>query len=394
MSDVRWDIHGVEKRLTGALRLLESDPRVSDLNRNHIKRFLEECVTQGVGPARRVKYTYELRELAAIHLNDLAVADIQAVKHMVAEIERRPLSRFTRDDYRKALKKFYRWLRGVEKPPEVSWFKLPGKESNKLPEDLLDENEMKRLIQSCANTMQRALLSFLYETGCRIGEVLTLRVGDVRFDSIGGIAIVDGKTGLRRVRFIWSVPEIQQWLNSHPRPADATTPLWLNHRGRALRYGPFLVSLRATARRAGIQKRVHPHLFRHSRATFLANHFTDAQMKAFLGWSKNSAMPSVYIHLSGRDIDDALLKVNGIQPAERPKSEPVLALRECKRCHLNNPPTGSYCGRCGMPLSEEEATKLLTMEAERQRAEGAMSSLLKDPEVKLLLTRKLTAGRA
>jgi len=57
--------------------------------------------------------------------------------------------------------------------------------------------------------------------------------------------------------------------------------------------------------KAGIDKPVNPHHFRHSRATVLANHFTEAQMCEWFGWVPGSSVPGRYVHLSGRDIDRA-----------------------------------------------------------------------------------------
>jgi hypothetical protein len=70
--------------------------------------------------------------------------------------------------------------------------------------------------------------------------------------------------------------------------------------------------LNKIAKKAGINKRIHPHLFRHSRATYMANFLTEAQMNAYFGWVQGSSMPSIYVHLPGCDIDDAVLKANGI----------------------------------------------------------------------------------
>lgn len=35
-------------------------------------------------------------------------------------------------------------------------------------------------------------------------------------------------------------------------------------------------------------------------------------MNVYFGWVQGSGMPSIYVHLSGRDIDDAILKANGV----------------------------------------------------------------------------------
>jgi len=45
----------------------------------------------------------------------------------------------------------------------------------------------------------------------------------------------------------------------------------------------------------------------------MANYLTEAQMNAYFGWVQGSDMPSIYVHLSGRDIDDAILKANGVR---------------------------------------------------------------------------------
>ncbi len=64
---------------------------------------------------------------------------------------------------------------------------------------------------------------------------------------------------------------------------------------------------------AGIQKRgLYLHLFRHSRATELASYLTEAQMKQYFGWVRNSDTPSVYVHMGGRDVDRALLRYYGV----------------------------------------------------------------------------------
>lgn len=44
----------------------------------------------------------------------------------------------------------------------------------------------------------------------------------------------------------------------------------------------------------------------------MTNYLTEAQMNVYFGWVQGSDMPGVYVHLSGRDVDDAILKANGI----------------------------------------------------------------------------------
>jgi integrase len=62
--------------------------------------------------------------------------------------------------------------------------------------------------------MDKALIASLYETGCRIGELAGLRV---HFDNYGAIIIVNDKTGMRRIRTIFSAPYLSSWLDIHPK---------------------------------------------------------------------------------------------------------------------------------------------------------------------------------
>lgn len=130
-----------------------------------------------------------------------------------------------------------------------------------------------------------------------------------------------------------------------------------------------------------MHKKVNPHNFRHSRATYLANHLTDAQMKEHFGWVQGSDMASIYVHLSGRDVDNALLKVYGIQNGEE-KQDSVLKPKECSRCQQVNQATNSFCSRCGMPLDEETKAAVLKKDLDRKEADRALDSLLEDPEFK------------
>lgn len=144
---------------------------------------------------------------------------------------------------------------------------------------------------------------------------------------------------------------------------------------------PFHKTLTTLAQRAGIKKHVHPHLFRHSRATALANKLTEAQMKEFFGWTQASEMASVYVHLSGRDVDNALLALHG-EAIVQVKAE-ELQISHCRRCHEKNSPASSFCSRCGTPFDSK-----LLVEDQPPATNPLMRELMDDPEIKELMTRK------
>jgi integrase/recombinase XerD len=106
--------------------------------------------------------------------------------------------------------------------------------------------------------------------------------------------------------------------------------------------------LKDAAKKVGLEKRVHLHLFRHSRATMYAQHLTEAQMEENFGWVHGSKMSGTYVHLSGKQIDDAILRIYGMKPKE--DITPELRNIVCPRCKKDNGPAARFCTQCGQPL--------------------------------------------
>ncbi len=111
-------------------------------------------------------------------------------------------------------------------------------------------------------------------------------------------------------------------------------------------------------------------------------------MKHYLGWAQGSKMAGVYIHMSGKDTDEAILKANGIE-IKKEKKDNLLKPKECSKCHLKNPYTNRFCANCGLPLDEESAKKIIEMDTKRNRADEIMNKLMEDPEIYELLEKKM-----
>jgi integrase/recombinase XerD len=381
-----------EHRLERSIEDLKTDPKVLPANRKLILDFLQASRARSVGPARQIVYVYKLKKLSLILNKDFRKTTVKDMEKAIAGLETTRLSEWTKHTFKAVVKRFYQWLRGLEDeyPPEVKWIKLRLKnEGHMLPEELLTEEEVKRLAEAAEHPRDRAFVLTLYESGCRVGEILSLRIKHVQFDKYGAVLIVNGKTGMRRVRVIASSPAIATWMNNHPNRDQPNAPLWTlvgtrNH-GQEMDRDTAANQIRSLARKIGLKKRVNPHMFRHSRASHLANVMTEAQMKTYLGWVPGSDMASVYVHLSGRDVDKALLQMNGIvQDGEKP--ELVLKVLICPRCNQKSDPTSRFCQKCGLPL---ELKAGLEIEEARSKADEIMSKLLEDPDVKDFLEQKL-----
>ena len=146
------------------------------------------------------------------------------------------------------------------------------------------------------------------------------------FDEYGTVLRVDGKTGERRVRIVRSTAYLREWLKaSSKKGREDFVWISLNSYKTPIKHRVVTKILEDSAESVGIKKHVHPHLLRHSRATHLANKLTEQQLKVYFGWTGGSHMAAVYVHLSGRDIDKAILEVSGVRAPEMgPKTEEAL----------------------------------------------------------------------
>lgn len=74
----------------------------------------------------------------------------------------------------------------------------------------------------------KALVSLLYESGFRIGELLSLMIKNIEFDEYGArVLIPEGKTDMRKIRLVSSIPYLANWVENHPLKNDPESPLWV-----------------------------------------------------------------------------------------------------------------------------------------------------------------------
>lgn len=337
------------------------DIQTSDANKDMIRDFVDCCYTEGLTDHRVLKYVSSLRQIAQSIDCDFDKVTEKEVKKVVSQLERSDKSDWTKHDKKVALKKFFKWVNGGEEHPATKFIKTTMKHKNKkLPDDLLTEADVLKMVNEAMNSRDKAMIALLWDIGARIGEVGSLQIKHVKFDEYGAIILVDGKTGPRRIRAVWSVAYLMNWLEEHPSANDPNAPLWINFSQlqnsiESMRYEAIVMQIKRTAKRAGVNKKITPHLFRHSRATFMANHLTEAQMNEYFGWVQGSDMPSIYVHLSGRDVDEAVLKANGIEIHEEEHKPKTTA---CPRCKTINTPNNLFCFRCGAVLTFKTAMEL------------------------------------
>ena len=160
------------------------------LDEGLIEKFKDWCVATGLSKRRVQKYNYLLHSLSNFLGKNFETATRADIEEVLRKIERSDYAEWTKIDHKTALKKFYKWLRNTEDvyPPEVRWIKTTMKRSStKLPEEILNQEEVKKLIAACTNLRDRAFVATLYESGCRIAELLDLKLRNIEFDEYGAV---------------------------------------------------------------------------------------------------------------------------------------------------------------------------------------------------------------
>lgn len=192
----------------------------------------------------------------------------------------------------------------LEKSP-VEFIGSP-KFGRQLP-DVLSTAEIDRIIAAVDTTTAKglrdaAMLETLYSCGLRVSELISLRMSDLFFGE--GYIRVIGKGDKQRLVPVSAVARdrIQLYLERRrPLRANEET-VFLNNRGRKLTRVMVFTVVKQAADRAGIDKQVSPHTFRHSFATHLLEGGASIrQVQEMLG-HESILTTEIYTHLDNEHL--------------------------------------------------------------------------------------------
>ncbi len=99
-------------------------------------------------------------------------------------------------------------------------------------------------------------------------------------------------------------------------------------------------------------------------------------------------MAAIYVHMSGKDTDKAVLLANGIT-IEKETKESSFAPINCPRCNTANPPINKLCMQCSLVLDKKEAEEILREEIRKEEKNILMTKILKDPDIWQLIQSKM-----
>lgn len=170
----------------------------------------------------------------------------------------------------------------------------------------LNESEVERLLNAPDTSTpeglrDRAMIEFLYATGVRVTELVTLAMRDINADL--QCVRIHGKGS--KDRLIPYGDMADQWLRMYLSNArnellgqHSSKCVFVTRRGNGMTRQGFWKNLKQYALKAGITRELSPHKLRHTFATHLLNHGADLRaVQELLGHSDISTT-QIYTHVS------------------------------------------------------------------------------------------------
>ena len=373
------------KRKDVVLRTIQEDRNIPAKNKELVQKYVVFMKSKGLHDRTINKNLYCMAVfLRALGNKDALKAKREDIEDVLYKLENTKYAAHTKQHIKIIIKAFYRHFLGEDLfyPKIVATIKTGiGRTKQLNPSALLTEEEVLKLIESANNPRDKAIIALFYDTGIRVGELLNMRVRDIDLDNEPGHIVVDGKTGVRRIVILFSIPYLAQYLNMQ-KDRKPTDYVWMaqgtwSNKNQRTDYAGVRIMLKRVGESAGLHKRIYPHLFRHSRASFYANRLTESQLKNFFGWTGDSRMAATYVHLSGRDVDNAVLAANGIKTQQK-ELESKLKVKSCPKCRMSNTPDASYCSRCGCAMSIELA---MQQEKDKENLHELFNEWIKNKEL-------------
>ena len=206
-----------------------------------------------------------------------------------------------------ALRTFFRFLNqeGILDSNPVENLESPKMEKT-LPE-ILTLKEIEQILeqpnrQTPLGIRDRAMLEMLYATGMRVSELTHLPTHQVNLE--GGFVILYGKGSKERVVPLGS--EAIKWVISYLKESRGILAkgkespfLFINRSGKGMSRQRFWKNLKDYARKAGLHKRITPHLLRHSFASHLLERGADLRSVQMMLGHVDISTTQIYTHVTG-----------------------------------------------------------------------------------------------
>ena len=246
--------------------------------------------------------------LVQTNRTDLTLEEVQEsdISEYFKELYELGIEASTQARYLSSIRSFFQYLvfEGRLKQDPTYHLKSPQK-IRKLP-DTLSFDEIEQIFEGCEMTTpegvrNRAMLELLYGAGMRVSELVNVKLTDIYEEE--GVIKVRGKGDKERMvpagkdAFYYLKIYVESVRSKVPVKKEALNVLFLNRRGGQLSRVMVFYVIKDLVKRAGIEKVVSPHTFRHSFATHLIEGGADLRAVQEMLGHESILTTEIYTHL-------------------------------------------------------------------------------------------------
>ncbi len=179
---------------------------------------------------------------------------------------------------------------------------------NKTLPEILTPEEVRKMINSLDNVKHKLILKLLYGCGLRVGEIIHLGKRDINFEErLIHVKLAKG----RKDRFVKIPESLINELRNYCELSEVGF-LFGSNRGGKLTIESIQKIVKNSAKKAGITKRVYPHLLRHSFATHLLDQGTDLRIIQKLLGHSDVKTTQIYVQVSNQSIKNVRSPLDNI----------------------------------------------------------------------------------
>lgn len=208
-----------------------------------------------------------------------------------------------------SLKSFFKYLSEHANYKDIAESVTFPKLEKQLP-NYLPENEVEKLLHVADRDIthngirNKVMLYLLYVTGMRISELVSVTIGEVRFDT--GFISVSGKGGRGRmvplpqpmIKLLRLYLEsIHKDFTQKKKKTNYLFPTYYAGKVKPITRQAFWIILKKIWARTGIKRTISPHKLRHSFATHMLKHGANLRSLQLLLGHENLSTVQIYTHL-------------------------------------------------------------------------------------------------
>jgi site-specific recombinase XerD len=287
--------------------------------------FLVALRADGVKPETVIWYEHRLARFVARYCEkDIRRISLDDVRAYVVDIGQMGFAPYTFFTLVRVIRRLFKWLHEERRIDDDFYkrIKLP-----RLPQPVpkgIEMAEVNALLGECdgtpAGVRDRAVMLFLLDTGCRVGGLCGLQVGDVDLENKRAKLFEKGEKARVVLFGSRTAKALREWLDV--RPFQDSPWLFTSMRdARAVTGNTVIQMLRRHAKRAGVTGRVNPHAFRHAFAReYILNGGDLASVSEMMGHTQIAVTKQFYAVFQAEELrgkHDAFSPVSHLPPLRR-----------------------------------------------------------------------------